>query len=79
MDGLINGVLAPLVVSLAIAFGARFVDSSTDSAFLKENIEVTKALKDSMVDLKIQLSIFGERYVTREELNNRIKEVANGS
>lgn len=79
MDGLINGVVAPLVISLAIALGARYVDSSTDSAFLKENIEVTKALKDSMVDLKIQLSIFGERYVTREELNNRIKEMANGS
>lgn len=79
MDGLVNGVLAPLVVSLAIAFGARFVDSSTDSAFLKENIEVTKALKDSMVDLKIQLSVFGERYVTREELNSRMREVKDGS
>lgn len=78
MEGMTHGVLAPLVVSLAIALGARLVDSNTDSALLKENIQVTKELRDSMVDLKLKLGVFGERYITREELNTRIKELSNG-
>ena len=69
----------PVFLSLSIALGAQFVSNSTDSAFLRQNIEVTRQLSDTLKQLEISLSVFQERYPTRTEVEQRIKEAINGT
>ena len=43
-------------------------------------MKVTKELALAVTDLRIQLATFGERYITREELEKKLnKEPADGT
>lgn len=78
MDGLVN-LLAPIALSVMAVLGTQYVSNNTDSKFLERNIEVTGELVRSINELNIKVAVFNERFVTREELNSRLKELPNGS
>lgn len=78
MDGLAN-LLAPIALSVMAVLGTQYVSNNTDSSFLKQNIEVTGKLVESINELNIKVAVFNERFVTRDELNARLKELPNGS
>ena len=69
MDGLINGVGLPLLVSLAIALGNQYVSNNTDSVLLTRNIEATEKLTDAVTLLNTQVSILYDR--SEREKNGR--------
>lgn len=79
MESLMNGLGLPVLISVLIAAGAQFVRNDTDSAFLKQNIEATQELSKTMKALEIKIGVFGERYVTRDELERKMKEWPHGA
>lgn len=76
---LIEQVGMPLIVTAVVALFAFFMNSKTQSTLLSQNIKSTEALSGAVNELRIQLGVFAERYVTRDELERKLKEVANGS
>lgn len=78
MEGLLN-FLGPVVISLLAVLGTQYVNNHTDSKFLEKNIEATGELVRSINELNIKVAVFSERFVTRDELNSRLKESSNGS
>ena len=78
MEGLLN-FLGPVVISLLAVLGTQYVNNHTDSKFLEKNIEATGELVRSINELNIKVAVFSERFVTRDELNSRLKEHPNGS
>lgn len=79
IDQLVSQYGLPILVSASVALGAQFVSNSTDSAFLKQNIEATQELSRTMKGLELSIGIFQERYPTRVEVEQRIKEAVHGS
>lgn len=75
----VSQLAVPLMVSAVVALGGQFVRGSTDSEFLKENITATKELASAVGKLEVKLGIFSERYVTRQELEAKLKEAKHGS
>lgn len=78
MEGLLN-FLGPVVISLLAVLGTQYVNNHTDSKFLEKNIEATGELVRSINELNIKVAVFSERFVTRDELNSRLKETPHGS
>lgn len=75
----LSQLVLPLAVSAVVALGGQFVRSSTDSEYLRDNVNATKELASAVGKLEVKLGIFSERYVTRDELDRKIKEAKNGS
>lgn len=75
----VSQLVVPLMVSAVVAFGGQFVRGSTDSEFLRENISATKQLAEAVNKLEVKLEIFGERYITRQEFEIKLREARNGS
>lgn len=69
----------PIVVSAVLALGGQFVAQSKYSLLLEQNIAATSELSKAVTDLRLQMAVFGEKYVTRKELDRRLKEKKNGS
>lgn len=73
-------VVTALVISAVVSVGISMKEQEVQKVLLKENMAVTKELALAVTDLRIQLATFGERYITREELEKKlIKGDANGS
>lgn len=72
-------VAIPLVVSSVLALGGQYVASSKQALLLEQNIQATSELSRAVTDLRLQMAIFGEKYVTREELKRELKEITHGS
>lgn len=79
IDQLISQYGVPILLSASMALGVQYVSNSTDSAFLQQNIAATKDLSATLKNLEITLSVFQERYPTRAEVEQRIKEAVHGS
>lgn len=73
--GAIKSILIPLAISAIAVVGNVVYTSGVQTKLLEQNIEATSKLSSAVVDLRIQLSIFGERYVTREELERKLSGV----
>lgn len=69
----------PVVATAVVALGTFFLNARTQSTLLSQNIKSTEALSGAVNDLRLQLTIFGERYVTRDEMDRKIREVFHGS
>lgn len=69
--------IVPLVVSAAIGGYNILQEADRSKTLLKQNIEVTSELSKAVNDLRFQMAIFQEKYVTREELERKLG-VANG-
>lgn len=75
----LSQMVLPLAVSAVVALGGQFVRSSTDSEYLRDNINATKELASAVGKLEVKLGIFSERYITRQELEAKLKEAKHGS
>ncbi len=79
-EDIISQYGVPILLSASVALGAQFVSNAKDSVFLEKNIETTKELSQTLKSLEITLSVFQERYPTRDEVERKIKEAtSNGS
>lgn len=61
MEQLISGFGLPLLVSVAIALGSQFVSNSTDSEFLKKNLEATERLTTAVSNLETKVAVILDR------------------
>lgn len=65
-------IIIPLTVSAIAVVGNVVYTAGIQQKLLQQNMEATENLSKAVVDLRIQLSVFGERYVTREELERKL-------
>lgn len=75
LTDLAKSILIPLTISAIAVVGNVVYSAGVQSKLLEQNIEATSKLSSAVVDLRVQLSIFGERYVTREELERKLQGV----
>lgn len=75
LTDLAKSILIPLTISAIAVVGNVVYSAGVQSKLLEQNIEATSKLSNAVVDLRVQLSIFGERYVTREELERKLQGV----
>lgn len=75
----IGQALLPLIVTGVVSLFVFFINSKTQATLLQQNIKSTEALSGAVNELRIQLGIFGERYVTRDEFERKLREVYNGT
>lgn len=64
-----------LVVSLFVSLGMSWKEADTQKRLLEDNMAVTKDLALAVTELRVQLAVFGERYISREEFEKKIKGV----
>ena len=67
-------IVTALVISAVVSVGISIKEQEVQKALLQENMKVTKELALAVTDLKIQLSTFGERYITRKELEKKLNK-----
>lgn len=73
-------VVTALVISAVVSVGISIKEQEVQKVLLQENMKVTKELALAVTDLRIQLATFGERYITREELEKKLnKEPVDGT
>lgn len=73
-------VVTALVISAVVSVGISIKEQEVQKVLLQENMKVTKELALAVTDLRIQLATFGERYITREELEKKLnKESKDGT
>ena len=73
-------VVTALVISAVVSVGISIKEQEIQKVLLEENMKVTKELALAVTDLRIQLATFGERYITREELEKKLnKEPTDGT
>lgn len=73
-------VVTALVISAVVSVGISIKEQEVQKVLLEENMKVTKELALAVTDLRIQLATFGERYITREELEKKLnKESKDGT
>lgn len=75
----ISEVVTALVISAVISTGISIAKQQTQERLLEDNMKVTKELALAVTELRVQLAVFGERYVTREELEKKLKGGKDGS
>ncbi|AFD10689.1 hypothetical protein [Pseudomonas phage HMGUpa2] len=75
----LGSIVSALVVSSVVTVGSSVVGQNVHQALLERNIQATEKLTQAVSDLQISMAIFGERYVTRKEMKEEIKEAKNGS
>lgn len=75
----LGSIVSALVVSTVVTVGSSVVGQNVHQALLERNIQATEKLTQAVSDLQISMAIFGERYVTRKEMKEEIKEAKNGS
>lgn len=71
----IKNIIISLTVSAIAVVGNVVYTAGIQQKLLQQNMEATENLSKAVVDLRIQLSVFGERYVTREELERKLQGV----
>ncbi|AAL85561.1 ORF.11 [Pseudomonas phage PaP3] len=75
----LGSIVSALVVSSVVTVGSSVVGQSVHQALLERNIQATEKLTQAVSELQISMAIFGERYVTRKEMKEELKEAKNGS
>lgn len=85
---LANSVVMPIAVSMILGVGSVMynvvMNNSTQQKtvetmqeLLKSNIASTNRLSDAVQDLRLQMGVFGEKYVTRSELERTVQRLEN--
>lgn len=79
VSDLLKQITIPIIVSAVLALGGQYISATKQSVLWEQNITATSDLAKAVTDLRLQMAVFGEKYVTREELKRELKEVRNGS
>jgi hypothetical protein len=73
-------VLTSLVLSAILVVSSSVITSEKQGTLLEQNMKVTQELSNAVTDLRIQMAISKEKFVTREELRAEIqRSFRNGS
>lgn len=68
----VKQIVVPLVISAIMCVANLVYTSGVSLQALENNIRVTAELSKAVTDLRVQMAIFGEKYVTREELDRKL-------
>lgn len=71
LEELSKQVAIPLIVSLVMGVSSVLWNAGTQKTLLEQNIVATAELSKAVIDLRLQMAIAGEKFVTREELERR--------
>lgn len=72
-------VLVSVITALVVGVGGQLLTLNSQLDTLKETREATKALTQSVTELRIQVAEDRGKYVTRDELKAELKEIRRGS
>lgn len=71
----VKSILPALAISAIVSGGTAVMNQQVHGRLLEDNIKATHELSKVMQELRFQLGVFSERYVTREELDRRLERV----
>ena len=78
MNGAISNVVVAVVTAFIVSAGSSLAigwkDQAVDAVGLQQNTEAIKELTQVVKELQINEAVFSERYITRKELDQRLKE-----
>lgn len=66
------GVFTALAISSVAALATSWSDLRIIKEVVAENTRSNKELQKTLADLQVQMAMFAERYVTRQEMNDTI-------
>ncbi len=73
-------VITSLVLSAILVVSSSVITSEKQGTLLEQNMKVTQELSTAVTDLRIQMAVSKEKFVTREELRAEIqRSFRNGS
>lgn len=75
----IKQIAVALTISAVVSVSGLFYSTGTQKVLLEKNIEVTEKIQQAIVDLRIQNAVSAEKFVTREQLKQELKEYKHGS
>lgn len=71
MDSMTN-VITAVVISAVVSGGSAIVNQTVQGRLLEDNIKATRELSKTMTDLRIELGVLSERFVTKDEFTSTI-------
>lgn len=74
LKGIWGAVFAAVLTAVLAAGGATYVSTSVNSYNQERLLQSTDKLNDAVTDLKITVGIQNEKFVTKSELANSLKE-----
>lgn len=63
-----KGIVASLVLSAIMVVSSAVITGEKQEVLLQQNMQTTAKLTDAVTDLRIDMAIAKEKYITREEL-----------
>lgn len=75
----LTSLATSLVLSAVLAVGGVVLNSASTETVLKQNTDAIKELTQVVTDMRIQNAGRDEKYVTRQELKEELKELRHGS
>lgn len=75
----IKQIAVALTISAIVSVSSLFYTTGTQEVLLEKNIRVTEQIQQAIVDLRIQNATAAERFVTRDQLKQELKELKHGS
>lgn len=75
----VGEIATALIISAVISTGISVTKQQTQERLLEDNLKVTKELSHAVTDLKVQLAVFSERYVTHKDLEKKLQGDKDGS
>lgn len=72
-------IATALIVAAVVHIGASMMEQGTQHRLLEDNILVTKELAEKVDNLNVTIAVFQEKYVTKKELDEKLKEAPNGA
>ena len=68
----LKSIIPALLVSAVVTVTGSITTQKVDSRLLEDNIKATQELSKAVQDLRYLMGVFSERYVTRDELDNKL-------
>lgn len=75
----VRNLCLSLLVSAVVVVGNSVISQNVQQEKLEQNIKATESATTQMRSLELSLAIFQERYITRAELEQRLRELRNGT
>lgn len=75
IQNVIVAVTTAFIVSAGSSLAIGWKDQAIDATLLKSNTDAVKELTQSVKELQISQAIFSEKFITRGELESKLKEL----
>lgn len=74
LSNILVAVATAFIVSAGSTVAMGWKDQAVDQVGLRANTEAVKELTSAVRELQINQAVFNERYVTKSELESKLKE-----